>query len=170
MENCSISGFTTRGIDMALGATGNLYVTDTNITRVPTGIRVNTTVGQAFANLDNVRIENVSGTGAGVEAATNSFVTIADSMITRGSATASGVLANTSTSKANVLGSWVGFHDGIAIQASASGAVVRLVDNDIMNNNTAISIGAGATVESDGTNRVAGFGLNTPPNGVITPQ
>jgi hypothetical protein len=168
VENCSISGFTTRGIDMALGATGNLFVTDTNITRVPTAIRVNTTTGQAFATIDNVRIENV--TTSGVEAATNSFVTISRSVISRGGASASGVRANTSTSKANVQSSSVGFFDGTVINASASASLIRLSNCDIMNNGVAIAIGAGATVASDGNNRVVGFTSNTAPNAAITLQ
>jgi len=168
IENCTISGFDRSGIEVDLSTTGRLYVTDTNITRVTRGVRVNTTSGQAWAALDNVRIENVSG--AGVVAANNSFVTIFRSLIAGGDGAASGVLANTATSRANVLASSVGFFYGTAINASAAGAVIRLSDSDILNNVTAIAIAPGAIVESDGKNRVAAFNFNTPPNAAVVPQ
>src|SRR5258708_3603642 len=42
VDHCNISGFTVRGISMALGATGKMLVTDTNISNSTTGIFVST--------------------------------------------------------------------------------------------------------------------------------
>jgi len=164
VESCRISGVDV-GIRFVLITTGRLYVTDTNITNVDTGIVVGSST-QAVANLDNVRIENVGTTG--VRADTNASVTIFRSTLSRGSGV--GVMAFSSISRVDVLSSLVEYFEGTAIFVPFAGGVIRLSSSDIINNKTAIAFGAGAVVESDGNNRVAGFDFNTPPNATIALQ
>ncbi len=149
VDNCTISGFTTRGIDMSVTTNAELFVRNTHITKVPTGVFVNTTGGLARAMLDGVHLE---GTTNGIEGANNSRVTISNSVIA-GNAS-NGVLASAATSRINVNSSQVSFNDVAGINASLGGAIIRLSNNDIFNNNAGIT--AAGTIESAGNNRVAG--------------
>lgn len=160
VENCSISGFTTRGIDVSLAASGDLYVNDTSITKSAIGIRVASTAGLALAMLDNVRLE---GQTTGLEVAGNGRATVSDSVISGN--TGQGVIATASTAVVNVEGSQVAFNELIGINCSVSGATIRVSNNEIYNNTTGINIAGGCTVSSSGNNRVFGNGASTAPNG-----
>ena len=175
VENVTITGFTQRGIDMSTGANGRLIVRNTTIThnnRLNTevtpaasiGIRVTTGSGLALAMLDNVRLV---GLNIGLEAAANGRVNISNSDLSGNAST--GILASTATSVVNANNCQIGFNDGIGVNASFSGATIRLASNHIYNNSTGINIAAGATVSSDGLNRVAGNGFSTAPNGAAIP-
>jgi hypothetical protein len=163
VDNVTIEGFTTRGIDMSLTNNGNLFVQDTTITRVPTGIRVATTVGQAVAILANVHLE---GTTNGYDGAGNSFATISDSVISRNTGT--GIVASAATAVVNVEGCVIAFNSVNGINASVSGSIIRVSDNSIFNNSTGITFVGGATVESPDNNRIAGNGASLVPNVVMT--
>lgn len=170
LEKVTITGFTTIGVDMALAATGSLFVKDSVISNTTTdltttGIRVNTTSGFAIATLDNVRLE---GLQIGLEAAANSRVNVSDSVLSGNSST--GILANTSTAVVNADTNQIGFNDFAGVNASVSGATIRLSNNTIFNNSNGILIAAGATVASDGTNRVVGNGSSAAPNGSVPRQ
>lgn len=161
VENCTISGFTTRGIDVALSSGGTLLVENTTIDNVPTAVRATSTAGFAFVTLDKLRLQGIA---AAVSGAANSVITVVNSTLnTGGTAIAAG--ASTSLIIAehnNITGNTVG------VNASVSGATIRLADNGIYNNGTGITFVGGAIVESAGDNRIAGNGSTTPPNGVIT--
>ncbi len=166
VDNCTISGFTTRGIDMSVTTNADLFVRDTRITKVGTGVFVNTTTGLARAMLDGVHIE---GTTNGVEGALNSRITISNSVIAGNSS--NGVLTSSAFSRINVNSSQVSFNDVAGLNASVSGSIIRISDTDIFNHPVSgITIAAGATVESAGNNRVGGNTASTPPNGVIPVQ
>ena len=163
VENCSISGFTNRGIEVALTATGTLTVKDTNINNTGTGIRATTTSGAALVSLDNVNIESST---VGVEALANGRFTISNSVITRNSQ--HGVLANAATAIINLEGSQVSFNDLAGVNANVSGSFIRISNNEIYNNTTGVTFVGGAIVESANNNRVAGNNSTLPPNGVIS--
>jgi Right handed beta helix region len=163
VENCSISGFTSRGIDVALAATGTLTVKDTNITNTATGIRATTTSGSALVSLDNVHVE---GSTVGIEALANGRFTISNSVITRN--TQHGVLANASTAIINLEGSQVSFNDLAGVNANVAGAVIRISNNEIYNNTTGVTFVGGAFVESSNNNRVAGNNSTLLPTGTIS--
>src|SRR5579859_5983516 len=58
VDKCEIFGFTTNGVDIALGASASAYVTDTNIQNIGgTGIRATTTAGVVTVSVDSVRVE-----------------------------------------------------------------------------------------------------------------
>lgn len=164
IDNLTISGFTTRGIDVSLTSNSGVMVKDTTITGVPTGLRITTTAGIALATLDNVHLQ---GLGSGVEAAANSRVSITHSVISNNSS--NGILTSAATSQINVENCLVAFNDLAGINASTAGSAIRISNNDIQGNTSGITIAAGATVISANNNRVAGNGGTTAPNGTPIP-
>jgi hypothetical protein len=174
VDHVTISGFTTRGIDMAVSASSNLMVSNstifhTNQTNVATnstiGIRVNSSVAFGFATLNNVELKGLS---IGVEGALNAAINISNSVITRNLST--GVLASSGATQINVDSCQVGFNDLAGVNASVVGATIRLVNSSIHNNGNGILIAGGATVASDGKNRVFGNGASTAPNAAVPLQ
>lgn len=164
VDNVTISGFTTRGIDVSLTANGNLNVTNTLITNAPTGVRVTTTSGIVLAWLDNVTLTGLTN---GLEGAANSRVTISNSVISGN--ISNGVFTSAATSNINVASCQLSFNELAAINASISGSAIRISNNDIFNNTSGITIGVGATVISANNNRVAGNAASTLPNGTPIP-
>jgi hypothetical protein len=160
VENVTIHGFTTRGIDVSLAASANLYVRDTKITNAATGIRITTTAGLALAMLDDVHLE---GNTNGLELAANGRATISNSVISGNTGT--GILANASTAVVNVENCQIAFNDTAGVSAAVSGSLVRVSNNHIYNNTAGISIVAGGLVETAGNNRVEGNSSSAPPNG-----
>ncbi len=166
VENVQISNFTGDGIEAALTNSGRLYVKDTNITSCATsGIKVATTAGVAIASLDNVRIENVP---IGFQVAGgSSFAVLQNCSIV--SCSSSGILAATSPAVISVENSTIAFNN-IGVNANVSGTTIRISGNGIYNNTQGVRFVAGAVVESDASNKVAGNGSSQAPNSVIAKQ
>ena len=158
IEDSVIDGFTGdgtnsgMGIRMAVSATCNLFVSDTMIHKTVTGIRVNASAGFAVANIRN---SNIEGNGTGVNAVTNSFVTVADSRISDN--TTNGLIASVSGAQLTVRESVIS-NNNTGINAAA-GSVVRALSNHILYNTTGFA-GTTAVIQTDGQNRNAG---NTTP-------
>ncbi|MBK5258937.1 MAG: right-handed parallel beta-helix repeat-containing protein [Thermoanaerobaculia bacterium] len=165
VENVTIEGFTTRGIDMSLTTNGKLFVRNTKISDGVTGIFVTTTSGQAQAMLEDVHL---TGLTTGIEASTNGRATVTDSNISGN--TGNGILASTATSRMNIDVCQISFNDVAGVNATGVGAIVRLNGNHIVNNNAGISFVGGATMESTGNNRVAGNVSTTAPNATYIVQ
>ncbi len=164
IEDCVIDGTTgtgsTTGVGIRVadsdGVTVN--VSDTVVHKNITGMRVTTTAGFAVANIRNCNFE---GNTTGVEASTNGFVTITHSRIA--SNTGDGVKASASGATINVQDCVLAHNNGIALNTSIGGAVIRSLSNQILNNGT--SYGLTGTVKTDGQNRLDGNGVTTAPNG-----
>ena len=158
VEDSVIDGFTGdgtnsgMGIRMAVSATCNLFVSDTMIHKTVTGIRANASAGFAVANIRN---SNIEGNGTGVNAVTNSFVTVADSRISDN--TTNGLIASVSGAQLTVRECVVS-NNATGINAAA-GSVVRAISNSILYNTTGFA-GTTAVIQTDGQNRNAG---NTTP-------
>jgi hypothetical protein len=159
VDNCWISGVTTHGIDVSLGAVaaggGRLTVQDSHIEKCSSvGIRVNATSGTPTASLDNVRIQEC---GFGFD-------------VLRGNATISRSVISHITNQAVVAEgtavinceNTVMAHSGTGVSAIIAGATVRLSNCDILNNTTGIT--ATGTVASFQNNRNAGNGTPGAPN------
>src|SRR5687768_9454653 len=150
IEDSVIDGFTGNGstsgigIRMAVAATCNLFVSDTMIHKTVTGIRANATAGFAVANIRN---SNIEGNGTGVDAATNSFVTVADSRISDN--TTNGLTASVSGAQLTVRECVVS-NNNTGINAAA-GSVVRAISNSILYNTTGFA-GTTAVMQTDGQN------------------
>ena len=166
VENVQISNFTGDGIDATLASGGRLYVKDTNITSCGgSGIRMSTTTGVAIASLDNVRIENAP---VGFQVAGGSSFAILQrcSIVSN---TSSGILAATSPAVISVENSTIAFNN-IGVNANVTGTTIRISGNGIYNNTQGVRFVAGAVVESDGSNKIAGNGSSQAPNSVIAKQ
>ena len=166
LDNVTISGFTTRGVDMQV-TSGNrrLILRDTRITRGATGLFASTTVGIAEVTIEN---SSFSGLTNGVDGGNNSRISITRSSISNN--TSNGVLASNGTARINVDSSQISMNELSGVNASVSGSIIRIANNEIYNNNAGVSIAAGAVVESDGSNRVAGNASSAAPNGVLPNQ
>jgi hypothetical protein len=140
------------GIRMATAATCNLFVSDTMIHKNVTGIRLNATAGFAVANIRN---SNIEGNTTGIDAATNSFVTVANSRISGNSG--SGVTASVSGANLTVSENVIS-NNGTGINAAA-GSSVKALSNEVLYNTTGFG-GTTAVIQTDGQNRNAG---NTTP-------
>jgi hypothetical protein len=169
IENVRIYGFSGDGVEMSITSTfSNMQIHDSTITGVGRGVRVSNVGGGgalSLVNIDNVRLE--SNTTA-VDVGANGRVTISNSMV---SGNGSGLLASAATSVINAEGNQLAFNSNTAVNASVSGALIRLSNNEVYNNTTGIAIAAGASVATTGDNRVFANGSSTAPNGgAITQQ
>ena len=158
VEDSVIDGFTGDGTNSGMGirvataATINVNVTDTMIHKTVTGIRANATAGFAVVN---VRDSNLEGNGTGLNAASNSFVTVRSSRITDN--TTNGLIASVSGAQLTV-SECVISNNNTGINAAA-GSVVRALSNHVLYNTTGFA-GTTAVIQTDGQNRNAG---NTTP-------
>jgi len=157
VDNVTISGITGRGIDVSLTNNGDLFVKNTHITKANVGVFATTTVGLARVAIENSHI--VGMTTNGIEGGANSRINVSHSVIS-GNAT-NGVLANSGTTRIAVNSCQVSFNNTAGINAAIGGSIIRLSDNDINNNISGVTIGAG-TVETAGNNRTAGNNATTP--------
>ena len=162
VEHCwiyGIRGAPGRGIDAALGTTGNLKVLDTVIENVlEDGIHMNTTAGQIVATVDGSRIMNCDGDG--IEAVANARGAISNSQINH-NATA-GIKTSGSNSLLNLDDVFVSF-SSIGLQASA-GSSLRVSDSMIAQNGIGLSQNGG-TIDSFQGNSLVG---NPTPGGFST--
>jgi len=158
VEDCVIDGNTGDGTSSGIGirvataASVNLFVSDTRIHKNVTGIRVNTTAGFAVANIRNCNIE---GNTTGVNAASNSFVTVSDSRISNNTS----VGLNASVSGANLTAAGNVISNNITGINAAAGSSIKALSNEVVFNTTGFG-GTTAQIQTDGQNRNAG---NTTP-------
>ncbi len=154
VENCVISGFTGRGIDMQTTAAGtSLFVQDTTIHNcVGAGIFMSDTVFPGVANI----IRTVSkANGQGFETLNNMRATIMDSYA-QANTNAGFISDGTVSSEINVL-RCESAHNNVGVQ-SGSGATntIRVATSFIMNNSTGFSAVAGGSLLSGQDNVVQG--------------
>jgi hypothetical protein len=144
VENCSVSGFLTTGIDVE-GA-GQVFVSDTSIRNVTgTGIALAPSTGTAQAVLDGVRVE---ATGSGFVAQGSVRATVRG---TSASGNGTGFTADGADVELN-LDDVVASNNQTGIQATG-GARVRVTGATVTNN-------AVAGVVADGSSEVASFSDN----------
>lgn len=157
VENCTISGVTTHGIEVAhsgVGA-GSLTVVNTTLADIgDTAIRVSA-AGKPATMASHVRISG----------ATNGFhildgaVTIADSFVSQ--VTDQGIAAENSGTKVTVnVERCVVNTSGTGVAAVNAGAKVRISDSDIFQNGTGVGVATGGFGESFGNNRIRGNTVN----------
>jgi hypothetical protein len=150
LDNVTISGFTTRGLSVALANAGDVFVKNSHITKCGVGVFASTTVGLARVSIENTSI--VGNTTNGIEGSTSSRINVSNSVIS-GNGT-NGVLANSGTTRIALTTCQVSYNV-TGINASALSSITRLSDNDIFNNDTGVDIVSGG-IETAGNNRIAG--------------
>jgi parallel beta helix pectate lyase-like protein len=150
------------GVRVSEGNGCNLFLSNTSIQKNVTGVRLSTTSGFVAANIKNC---NIDGNTTGVDAAAGGFATIESSRIS----TNSGDALKTTVSGAtiNITDSVMSNNNGAAANASVSGSTIRVASSRVYNNGSSFLIAAGATVASDGQNRVAANAGGVLPNGAI---
>ncbi len=177
VENCTISGFTNRGIDVSpTSAPGKVAVRNTTIignsgAGVETGVVLAGSGAGAGVEVDlfNVRLQGlnlgleVRDTGGG---ATPNKATISNSTVSNNTAVGliargNGIINVESTTLA---------HNVIGVQATDAGSKVRLSRTAIFNNGTGISIGAGGIVTTFQNNVIFGNTTDGAPNDNKTQQ
>ena len=155
VENCTIYGFTTHGIDVNHSTTdatkpGELTVENTSITNINTvGIRVARNGGLAdpSAMINNVKINRA---GFGIDLLNATTATVSNSVVSH---VTNQAVVTEGTSIANVATS-VLFKNGTGISALAAGSTVNFANCDIFNNSTGLNIVAGATGNRFGNSRI----------------
>ncbi|HKS61229.1 MAG TPA: right-handed parallel beta-helix repeat-containing protein [Xanthobacteraceae bacterium] len=163
VDNVTITGFTSRGIDVDKSASANLYVRDTRIANIATGIRLFTGLGGINAQLDNVHIDNASASGLEV-ASGSTIASISNSVIMN--AAGSGLLMSgggfINASRTTIARS------GIAVNSNASSGSIRVSAMNLQDNSTGFAVASGATISSAGNNKVIGT-VGVSPNGGAIP-
>ncbi len=160
VERCIIAKQTGNAITVNLAAGADVYVTNTYITATGKGIVANTTAGAIIMAVDNTSIMNV-GTNA-FEATNNVFATITNSTI---ASTNNGVIV-AGASQVSVDASTL-INNATALNASVSGAAIRVSNSNIYSNSANFNIVAGAGISSAGNNRTTASGGTPNPNGTI---
>lgn len=143
----------------------NLFISNTVIHKNVTGVRLSTTSGFVAASIKNCNIE---GNTTGVDASAGGFATIDHSRISGN--TGDALKATASGATINVTDSVMAHNTGAAANASVTGSTIRCTSNRVYNNTASFLIAAGATVASDGENRVIGNAGGVAPNGAVPKQ
>lgn len=159
VENCWIFGFTTNGIDVALGADGSMVsVQDTTITNVGgDGIRATTTVGRVEVSVENTRVDLAAGVG--VHASNHARIMMNNSVAERSGTGGLAESANNDAQLAVTNCRIVHNTTGLLSGPGASGVVVA--NSDVaFNSGTAMTITGGGFMTSFGTNRLHNNGSN----------
>ena len=156
VENCTVYGFTTGGIDFEPQVAGSLLFVNNCTVRDNTGggILVKGVSGVAAnASLEKVRMERNS---FGLRVENGGKATMHDSMATGN--TGNGVLVFTAgiAAEAN-LDNCVSTSNGTnGIKSEGSASTVRLSTSTITNNNAGLTSASGGAIVSFGNNRIAG--------------
>jgi len=159
VEDCTISSFGTRGIDVVHTSTttpGHLSVIDTTITNIGSvAVRIDNGAGAVSpsASLSNVRIDRAL---IGFDTLKASVGTLSGSVITNVTNQAA-VAENTSV--LNVVDSVI-TKNGTGVAAFTSGSTIRITDARIFNNTTGVNVAVGATGDRFGTSQVFGNGTD----------
>jgi hypothetical protein len=165
VENCSITGVTTNGIDVVHNGTGagELTVDNTSFTNIGNvGVRVSATLGTPTAVLNNVRIQR-AGFGFDVQTGNGTITNSRISHVTNQAVVAenSSVVNAVSCTLAN---------NGTGISAFSSGSTVNFANCDIFKNGTGLTVVAGATGNRFGNSRIFSNGTDENIGGTLNLQ
>lgn len=171
IENCRIYGFQSgnaAGVRVALTGPGSVVIRDSNISYNGTGVHLETSSGTLTASLDNVSIHNNSTFGMQTANMGTVIASVRHSSISNNPL--NGVQASGPGSVINIVDSLIASNAGTSVNSAFSGARIRISGNTIVNGGTGLAIAAGATIESDGTNRISGFAASAAPNWTFNNQ
>ncbi len=161
VDKCEIFGFTTNGVDIALGASAQAWVTDTNIQNIGgTGIAATTTSGVVTVGVDRVRVEL---SNKGIESGNHSRVTVNNALVQNaasigGQADGDAILT-VNASDFDLSGS--------GLQAGPGGGTVLASNNQVAFNTNGFNNNGGTSFQTYGNNRLHDNSNNTV--GTISP-
>jgi hypothetical protein len=158
--NCSIDSFSQAGINVATSGASILNVTETTITNVANGIRLNPTGGNLFGQVDRTTLQKIGGDGISLTGNTDFSVT--NSRILNSN---TAVLATGSSTVVDIDSSAI-FNNSLAF--STAGGLIRVTRNTIYANTNNFAIATGV-IASAGNNMVVVNGA-TSPNGTVQQQ
>ncbi len=139
VERCNIFGFTGYGINIALGAFGDVTVKDTVISDDTTG-GISATTSTSVVELD-IRNTHISNTAAGVTVLSNALVGINTSDLTENVIGVSQGTAAVTTSSVTVTGSMVSLNS-TALRSVAGGTILAS-GNTFSENTTVYNVNGG---------------------------
>jgi hypothetical protein len=171
VEKCRIFGFQSgaaTGINANISGSAQLVIKDTMIHDNGTGVFLSTNSGQLLVTLDNVNIDASSQHALSTGGAGQVFALVKRSTLNHSAL--DGVHAGSASSVVTVVDSSLAFNNGTALNAAVAGAHIRASGNAIFNNAGGLGVAPGALMDSDGTNRIAGFNTSAAPNGVLAQQ
>ena len=154
VENCIISGFTTRGIDFSPAADGDLLVKDSIVRDNSRGIHIESSSGEAIASIDRCRVQG--NTGIGVIATTNSRVTVRDSVATHNSSKGFYALGTNAEMSITHCVSAHNFDGATAASSFSPPAVIRLASSTITDNANGLTTLQTGIIYTLGNNLVHG--------------
>ncbi len=137
---------------------GNIFVTNTYITRAAKGIFATSTTVIVMA-VNNTSILNVP---VGFEAQANVVATLTNMTV---SSAGTSAVAASGVSQINVDSSSL-LTSNVAVGANASGAIIRVSNSNLYGNSTNFNLAAGATILSTGNNRTTPTGGSNPSGGI----
>jgi hypothetical protein len=155
VENCSISGFTAKGIDVSVAANARFDVINTTIDKVADGVSTINSGGILQGTLNNVRIHSASNAGVNV---LGGSLSITNSVISDNPSF--GVIAQGGT-LVNLVNSMVS-HNGTGVSTNNAAGIIRLSNNVFTNNTNAIVITAGTIASFQNNSITAGQGVGVP--------
>jgi len=157
VEKTVITGFSQNGINVALAASGDVTVRDSDVRDCAgDGISLATTAGTLRADIARVRIQR---TAAAVHASTQSSVNVVASDLSQNGA---GIRADASSALVQANGNQIS-HNETGVSA-ATAARVHLSDNHITGNARGLETLTGGVIKSFGDNVVAGNTVNGRPS------
>jgi parallel beta helix pectate lyase-like protein len=171
VENCTIYGFTGKGIDAQPSTAGQLFVTDTIIrdNRGPNGggiVLTPTLTGSLAATLERVRLER---NRFGLRVDDRGRVTIRDSVASGNNTNGFLVSSAGGLALLTLENSLASDNVNNGISAQGANATVRMSNVVVTGNGTGLSSG-GAAIVSFGNNRVLGNGIDGAPTQTIGQQ
>ena len=153
VEHCQIMNYSVSGITVAVNNAGGseLYVSDTSIYNVATGIRLTNANGASFASgaLDNVNINHTSTNAVRLDA--QGFAEIRDTNISF--ATTAGVSIAGANAQASIIDSMIA-HCGTGISAAAGTS--RIAHSSVVLNGVGVAFSGGGTLRTFGDNNFDG--------------
>ena len=162
VENCNISGFTAKGIDVNVAANARLDVINTTIDKTADGITMTNSAGVMQGALNNVRIHSTSNAGVNL---LSGSLSITNSVVSNN--TSFGIIAQ-GGSLINVANSMVS-HNGTGVSTTGASSNIRLSNNVFTNNTNAIVITAGTIATFQNNSITDGQGVGVP-NSNLTQQ
>jgi hypothetical protein len=149
LDNVKIEGMGVAGISASRTTTGVVVVKNSTFSKMPTGIKLQTTGGNIVLSVRDSTFNYLSANG--VEAGTNVFAGVYSSTFTALNGTA--ILAATATSTVYaennaIQNTWVG------ISAAVSGARISASGNGLYGNSKAFNVAAGAIFRSASNSKI----------------
>ena len=155
VEESTIRGFTSFGLDFRPSAGANLFVHNTTVrNNAGGGVYVAPGAGiVAGANLEKVSLENNL---FGLRADDGARVTVHDSVATENSANGFVLAGNSAAVELNLDDCVSTNNEQVGVKSVGAGATVRLSNTAVTNNGTGLQALNGGSIVSFGNNRIAG--------------